>query len=308
MDVSSSSSRASSLEPEAILDTRSKKSKEKSKAKASTNGKEEGTDPSWPYQPPEGMSLLEDLGSSAEGFDWETLKEDKDLELWLIRVPEGVKPKYLDNLTLKIPSSSSKTTRAGTLPRKYTTFDVWNVGDNNDHTEGAVAGGDEIKNISCLLPRKTKKGQMRLAPRSISRHLVVSAQHAKPSKIEAETSPDASTSTSDPAITRQNPPRFTYPEEMLKHRYVAFGSTADARCGPSKDKNEGKDGEVDGDAMDVDVEGAEAKRPPNSAVSASPSKKKEKGKEKGSSKSKTKRKGLEDAEVPKAKKPKKSQK
>jgi len=91
MDVSSSSSRASSLEPEAILDTRSKKSKEKSKAKASTNGKEEGTDPSWPYQPPEGVSLLEDLGSNAEGFDWETLKEDKDLELWLIRVPEGVR-------------------------------------------------------------------------------------------------------------------------------------------------------------------------------------------------------------------------
>ncbi|THV06913.1 hypothetical protein K435DRAFT_960164 [Dendrothele bispora CBS 962.96] len=291
-DTSSSDTSSRPSSPEPILDTRSQKSKEKSKAKASKDGKAEGTDPTWPFQPPENMSLLEDLGNSPEEFDWETLEEDEDLELWLIRVPEGVKPKYLENLTLKVPSSSSKTTRSGVLPRKHVTFDLWHIGDTNADEESAVAGGDEIKNISCLLPRKSKKGQMRLAPKPIARHLVINAPPAKPSEISIDSS------SLDPAVTKQNPARFSYPEEMLKHRYVAFGSTSDARGG----KDGGVVGEVD-DVMDVDAEGGV---PSTSAVAVVPP---SSSKKKGSTKtSKAKRKELEDAETPKAKKPKKSSK
>ncbi|KAF5343540.1 hypothetical protein D9758_012937 [Tetrapyrgos nigripes] len=304
MSDASSSSGSRSSSPEPILDKRSKKIKEKTKTKASTNGKEEGTDPTWPFRPPEGMSLLEDLGGEVEEFDWDILKEDKDLELWLIRVPEGVKPKYLDNLSLKIPSSSSKTTRAGVLPRKHTTFDVWHVGDSAaDREESSVAGGDEIKNISCLLPRKSKKGHMRVASRPIARHLVVSAQPVTPSKFSTDSH------NSDPAVTKQNPPRFTYPKERLKHRYVAYGSTSEARV-----RNMTDGAEANEDAMDVDAEGGEPavaapvskkkdlSSPKKKGAPSSPSKSKE-GKT-----SKAKRKELEDAdtETPKAKKAKKS--
>ena len=41
------------------------------------------------YQPPQGSVLLTEFIESPE-FDYDTLKNDEDLELWVIRVPENV--------------------------------------------------------------------------------------------------------------------------------------------------------------------------------------------------------------------------
>ena len=60
-----------------------------SKATSSAHGKNEGTDPNHDYQPPQGAVPV-DLDVDTGEFDWDALKDDDDLELWVIRVPQGV--------------------------------------------------------------------------------------------------------------------------------------------------------------------------------------------------------------------------
>ena len=75
---------------------KSAKDKEKSKAKATgqpasvvtPHGKNEGTNTDWAYQPPHGAKLP--VLDVDEDFDWDSLKDNEDLELWIMRVPEGV--------------------------------------------------------------------------------------------------------------------------------------------------------------------------------------------------------------------------
>lgn len=89
-DSKSSSSSSSSPEPE-IVPSRSKKSKGKLKSKKSdAHGRNEGTDPEWPYHPPANMSLLKET-ENADLFDWDEVNDDSDTEIWVIRVPDGVR-------------------------------------------------------------------------------------------------------------------------------------------------------------------------------------------------------------------------
>lgn len=53
------------------------------------DGKNEGTNPEWDYVPPEGMVLLDHTVDSGD-FDWDAVRDDDDLELWLVRVPDSV--------------------------------------------------------------------------------------------------------------------------------------------------------------------------------------------------------------------------
>ncbi|GAW03142.1 glycoside hydrolase [Lentinula edodes] len=156
------------------------------------------------------MALVENAETHDE-WDWDTFKKDPELELWVIRVPNGVKPKHLENMTISLPES----------------YDVWNVcssstSGNGDiggvevgrlDEEGTAGGGEEMRGLSCLLPRKKKHGELYIAPTPITRHLLISAQIPKPSSSE------------DYSMPTQNLPRFSYPQELLKHRFVAFGST-----------------------------------------------------------------------------------
>lgn len=78
---------------------KSKKNKEKGKLKdnppvqatASVEGhaKNEGHDPNWAYKPPDGMVVL-DMPQVDDDFDWDSLNNDENKELWIVRVPEGV--------------------------------------------------------------------------------------------------------------------------------------------------------------------------------------------------------------------------
>ncbi len=132
------------------------------------------------YRPPPGSILLSDAIES-EVFDYDTLKEDDDLELWIIRVPDGVRvfayivflslfsrlfsqitPKHLNNQQIPVPSSSH-TQQVGTLSRKNATYNIWSVRPETFETEGrppAPAGGDETLGLTCLVPRKKKDSKL----------------------------------------------------------------------------------------------------------------------------------------------------
>ncbi|KAJ4475559.1 hypothetical protein J3R30DRAFT_3294445 [Lentinula aciculospora] len=249
--MSDSDSSSSSL-PSNILVKSKMKNDAKNKTKSRSTAKPDPQDdPTWPYQPPEGMALLENTEVDEE-WDYDTFKKDSELELWLIRVPNGVKPKHLENLSFDLPGSSShhQNTKVGVLNRKQESYDVWNLGSSSlsggsdiggvevgrMDDETTAGGGEEIRGLTCLLPRKKKRGELYIAPRPITRHLIISAQHPKPSS--SEQSPETS-------IPTQNPPRFSYPKELLKHRFVAFGSNKTIVNDANDAHGVGGDGDVE---------------------------------------------------------------
>ncbi|KAJ3788267.1 hypothetical protein GGU11DRAFT_708705 [Lentinula aff. detonsa] len=294
--MSESDSSSSSLQPTITEKSKSKTStKNKSKTNSAANPTSED-DPTWAYQPPEGMSILEDAEVD-EGWDWDTLEKDPELQLWVIRVPSGVKPKHLQNLAIDLSGpSSNRYTKVGALNRKQESYDIWNLGSSSTSdgnfiggvevgrtdVEAVAGGGEEIRGLTCLLPRKKKRGQLFIAPRPIARHLIISAQPIIPS------SSDISTET---ATLTQNPPRFSYPQELLKHRFVAFGSTKNTNA---EDAHYG-DGDDDIQMEDVHMKSDKLTQKTTEKVSKQ-------------SKESKKRKKAEDAAMPTPKKQKKSKK
>ncbi|KAG6817050.1 hypothetical protein H0H87_000462 [Tephrocybe sp. NHM501043] len=274
MTSSDSSSSSSERETTPPLKKAQEKGKKKVAAGPSGSGKDEGPDPNWAYKPPAGVTLLQDATDAGE-FDWNTVAEDDNIELCLIRVPESIKPKYLENMTLSGFSSSKKTSKVATLSRKHATFDIWSVGEEDD---GGI-GGEEIKALSCLLPHKNKKGKLYPAPKGITRHLVISAQAVQPT-------PDPSST--GPIRAYSRPPRENYPKEVLTHAFKPYGSVG------------GQKVLIEDDTMDIDAPAAEPSSPKKKkgkhAKSSSPEVEKSKGK---------KRKG-EGVEASPEKKPKKA--
>ncbi|KAJ7144984.1 hypothetical protein C8R43DRAFT_1013712 [Mycena crocata] len=219
---SSSSAGSPSPEPESRPEKKGKsKAAEKAKSAVQDKGRNEGEDPYWAYEPPKKYVRLEESADVGE-FDWDALKNDNDLELWLVRIPEGVKPKYLESAQIELPaaaktgSKSKKTTKLGVLQRKVVAYDIWSVGD--DEPEELPVGGEEIKSLSCLLPRRSKRGQLYAAPVPIARTVVMAAQAVK-------ATPDSSKATSPntPPVYK-NPPRESHPKELLTHKFMPYGS------------------------------------------------------------------------------------
>ncbi|KZP13805.1 hypothetical protein FIBSPDRAFT_1049185 [Athelia psychrophila] len=255
------SSSGSSPEPEPVKAKRAKKKTKISKpVAANPDGKDEGTNPEWDYVPPEDTVLLDHDVDSGD-FDWDAVKDNDDLELWLVRVPDSVKPKYLENLKIDLPSSSRSET-VGVLKRKTVSYDIWAIGDGEEQP----IGGEEIRGLSCLLPRKKKKGRLFQAPKPIARHLVLSAQDVLPGS-------------SDSNQKYQNPPRQSYPQNVLTHAFTPFGSNTaeDAEAG------------VKPDAMEVDEGGSRAEDVHGEASSPSKKPKSKKRKVEGESPKKSKK-------------------
>lgn len=57
---------------------------------APSEPKYEGTNTGWDYEPPKG-AILANHDVDAEEFDYDALKGDENLELWIVRVPDTVR-------------------------------------------------------------------------------------------------------------------------------------------------------------------------------------------------------------------------
>lgn len=136
----------------------------------------------------------------------------------------------------------------------------------------------------------TKSGRHLIAAtasKPFARHIVVSAQAVQPS-VEASSETPSGT-----IVKHKNPPRQCYPKEVLKHRFMPYGSVSGL---------EGDIVEQETESMDVDTLEVPPAISPSSKKTAKeepPSSPKEAKKVKGK-----KRKG--DGEAPTAKKSKKA--
>ncbi|KAF9653233.1 hypothetical protein BDM02DRAFT_3087468 [Thelephora ganbajun] len=218
------------------------------------------------FEPPQGAVLMGDpddeVGTIEIGeFDWNSVKDDEEIELWLVRVPNSIKPKHLNDAVFDAPSSSSTHT-LGQVKRKHETYDLWSLGDRDDNdVDHDQIGGDEMKGFSCLLPRKSKGGKLYIGPKPITRRLILAASPPTPG-------------TQNPAMLHQNPPRHSYPAERFKHRYTPYGSSTLASVPPITTDP--------ASAMDVDQEG-------NTSISPTTRKPKKRSKLTGDPKKITKR-------------------
>ena len=66
-----------------------KRKKSKKAKSAPVQGKDEGSNPHWNYVPPKDAVLV-DYDVDSGNFDWDEVKNNDDLELWLVRVPAEV--------------------------------------------------------------------------------------------------------------------------------------------------------------------------------------------------------------------------
>ncbi|KAF8191621.1 hypothetical protein K438DRAFT_1590853 [Mycena galopus ATCC 62051] len=287
---SASSSHSASPEPAPRLAKTKSKAAEKAH-KSPQKGTNEGVDPHWDYTPPSKSVRLEESADVGD-FDWDALHGNPDLELWLVRIPEGVKPKYLETAQLGFPpgakGDSKKSAKLGMLQRKHVAYDIWSVGD--DEPEELPISGEEIKGLSCLLPRKSKKGKLFTAP-PIARTVVMAAQPVKPTPPEG-----ASTFSSNGKPVHTNPPRESHPIELLSHRFVPYGA-ADATEGSERGPERATT------PMDVDAE-VLVPETPETVSKTKKNGKKEKEKDDEKKTKGKKRKGEEEGQSPK--KPKKA--
>ena len=99
-----------------IVQKKTKKTKKKSKPAAVVtpdDPKNEGDDPHWAYEPPEGAVLL-DHAVDVGAFEWDAIKDDDDVDIWLIRVPDSVRcphPVSYPRLTFTNASSKRNTSK-----------------------------------------------------------------------------------------------------------------------------------------------------------------------------------------------------
>ncbi|KAG9010223.1 hypothetical protein FRB90_007971, partial [Tulasnella sp. 427] len=114
------------------------------------------------WKPPKGyVKVSVDDSEEAKLFDYDTIKNNPDLELWVMRVPLSIKTKHLENLTIQLPPSSSSAQTVGSINRKDKHYDVRllpsNTAPAHPDTSATEAGGrgeaEELGSLSVLLPR-----------------------------------------------------------------------------------------------------------------------------------------------------------
>ncbi len=114
-----SSSRSSSASPEPeVVTKKAKKPKDKQKkayaaADVGEHAKNEGDDHDLAYRPPEGFVLMKHKNEEGD-FDWDAINGDDNLELWVVRVPDGVRGALLFSSVrqyLPICAAQTKTPR-----------------------------------------------------------------------------------------------------------------------------------------------------------------------------------------------------
>ncbi|KDQ18651.1 hypothetical protein BOTBODRAFT_154605 [Botryobasidium botryosum FD-172 SS1] len=186
--------------------TKRKAKKAASSAVVTPHGKDEGThDLTW--KPERGMAPVEDI-LELDMFDWDNVKNNDNLELWAVRIPGNLNPKYLDGVSIQLPSTS-RTGKLGTHTRKGVTYNIELI-NKQDDSEDSIIGGEEMKSFTCLLPRKRGNQHLYQTPKPITRHIMVSQSLDFP--------------TPSSPITLELTHRPVQQTERLRHSFAPTGS------------------------------------------------------------------------------------
>ncbi|GAA6006367.1 hypothetical protein JCM11491_004929 [Sporobolomyces phaffii] len=137
------------------------------------------------YTPPAGFKLFDNAGEKS-GIDWDELNADKDLQLWAVRVPAGLKSKHLDKMVIQLPPAAIETplqpvatfTASKSDYNAYLSTPSTSAGDKRKAQDAEIdAEGDaeksEMDNMLALLPKKSAGNKLFQAPRPIAKTLTI---------------------------------------------------------------------------------------------------------------------------------------
>ncbi|GAA5978821.1 hypothetical protein JCM11641_003574 [Rhodosporidiobolus odoratus] len=134
------------------------------------------------YTPPTGFKAVK-VDKEHADLDWDALNDDKELELWAVRVPAGLKLKHLDGLTLTLPEKGVDPRQAvGHLTAKKADYNVFlstsTVNNKRKRVEGTedvedTPGAKELQSLVPLVPRKREGNKLYQAPRPVTHTLVI---------------------------------------------------------------------------------------------------------------------------------------
>ncbi|KAI5477820.1 hypothetical protein MNV49_005904 [Pseudohyphozyma bogoriensis] len=177
---------ASSSSADSDSDDEPKASSSKGKAKVAQDAPRVSTK----YEVPAGYATVKSQNEKSV-VDWEEIKSNPNLELWAIRIPDGVKPKHLSGLTIKLPSKltpENSTLPVGSLASKAGDFDIFVAAepvksgkrkrDDGERDEKpdvtiGVKGGEEMRALVPMLPKKSAGGKLFQAPRPLTHNLIM---------------------------------------------------------------------------------------------------------------------------------------
>ncbi|KAJ1310527.1 hypothetical protein OPQ81_007257 [Rhizoctonia solani] len=170
---------------------------------SNTQGRNEGA-VDLSYKPPKSMKKLTSVDEEAmnSGFEWNTLDSNPDIDVWAVRIPSGLKASDLAGLKIKLPSGSS-TGIKGTFKKGDSHYKLQSV-DGED-----TFGGDEMQNLSCLVPKKESGGALYILPRPLKR-LILTQEDPVP--------------TPPTSVPQSQPARRQQPLDRLKHAFAPIGS------------------------------------------------------------------------------------
>jgi len=162
----------------------------------------EGSDPNWPFKPPAGSVLLEHGQADPGEFEWDSLHDNDDLDIVLIRVPASLKAKHLEGTEIRFSEDGGA---SGEVEHKKQAYAISAV--QSSSTDADVH--NDLRGLKVMLPRRTAGGQLFLTTKEVGASLTLVGVPPKPAQSE-----DA----------LRNPERPRYPLQMLSHTYVPFGA------------------------------------------------------------------------------------
>ncbi|CUA72168.1 hypothetical protein RSOLAG22IIIB_00831 [Rhizoctonia solani] len=156
------------------------------------------------YKPPKFMKKLTSVDDEAidAGFEWDALDSNPNIDVWAVRIPAGLKPTDLAGLKIKL-SAESSTGVTGTFKKGDSSYRLQSV-DGED-----IFGGEEMQNLSCLVPKKGDEGALYAAPKPIKR-LILTREDPIPIP--------------PPSAPLSQPTRRPQPLDRLKHMFAPIGS------------------------------------------------------------------------------------
>jgi hypothetical protein len=113
-----------------------------------------------------------DEEATAAGFEWDSINDNPDIDVWVVRIPTGVRPNSsrclpiihltgtqldpsdLAGLKIKLPSTGADDV-TGTLKKSGFNFTLRTVGG-----EGTFGAGEEMQSMQCILPKESEDGTL----------------------------------------------------------------------------------------------------------------------------------------------------
>ncbi|SCV66938.1 BQ2448_5584 [Microbotryum intermedium] len=164
------------------------------------------------YTPSPGYKSLRSsaVSTSAIPLDYDQLASSsaKNQQIWLVRLPRGLKPSALDGQTLQLPSESDSTSDNFVSDEplaRFTKHSVpYSVHQVPSSSSAPSSIGSEMLHFVPIVPRGSRNGKLYQAPLPVSRHLYIT-RSTDPTHLPSLSNPHSEASSQASSLIASQP-------------------------------------------------------------------------------------------------------